>query len=186
MTSAAAEKAELLAIIKARSYRFGNFTLASGRESQHYFDLKPTMMHARGAYLCARTLLRLLEPLKVDYVAGLEMGAVPVIASLAALSVAQGRPVESFFVRKAPKTHGTTKVIEGLTQDESLAGKRVIIIDDVITTAGSSMKAVDAVRAAGGIIEHALCIVDRQEGGAENFKAAGITLHAVLKKEDFA
>lgn len=182
----AAENAELLAIIKARSYRFGNFTLASGKQSQHYFDLKPTMMHARGAYLCARALLRLLAPLKVDYVAGLEMGAVPVIASLAALSVAEGRPVESFFVRKAPKSHGTTKVIEGLTQTESLAGKHVIIIDDVITTAGSSMKAVEAVRAEGGIIEHALCIVDRQEGGAENFRSAGITLHAVLRKQDFA
>ena len=177
---------ELIAIIKQRSYRRGKFKLASGAESEFYFNLKPTMMSAKGAYLAAKALLEQIRTVDgVQYVGGLEMGAVPVIASLAALSYEDGKPVETFFVRKQAKDHGTGEVIEGLAIGESLAGKRVIIIDDVATTGGSIVKAAEAARKAGAIVDHALVLLDREEGGTENLAKAGMKLLSALKKSDF-
>src|SRR5437762_1206999 len=105
--SRSGEEAELLELIRQRSFKRGTFTLSSGRESHLYFNLKPTMMHPRGAYLCALAFLKRIRAENVAYAGGLEMGAVPVIGSLAALSAAEGKPVHTFFVRKAAKTHGT-------------------------------------------------------------------------------
>ena len=177
-------ESELLQMIRARSMRLGRFTLASGRESDLYLNLKPTMMDPRGAHLCARAFLDRVPP-GTDYVGGIEMGAVPVIAALAAVSDVENRPVRTFFVRKAPKDHGTQEVIEGLAPGESLAGKRVLVTDDVATTAGSVLKAIVAVRAAGAIVEDALVLVDRQEGGAENLAAHGVRLASVFVGDDF-
>jgi orotate phosphoribosyltransferase len=138
-------EAELLALIRRRSMRRGRFTLASGRESDLYLNLKPTMMDPRGARLCAEALLSRIPP-GVDYLGGLEMGAVPVIAAMAALSDLNERPIRTFFARKAAKDHGTREVIEGLASGESLEGRRVLVIDDVATTGGSILKAVEAAR----------------------------------------
>jgi len=176
-------ESELLEMIRARSMRLGKFTLASGRESDLYLNLKPTMMDPRGARLCAQAFLARVPP-GTDYVGGLEMGAVPVIASLAAVSDIEGRPVKTFFVRKAAKDHGTREVVEGLASGESLAGKRVLMTDDVATTGGSVIQAIEAARAAGAIVDHALVIVDRQEGGAENLAAIGVKLLSVFVGDD--
>lgn len=176
---------DLIDIIKQRSYRRGKFKLASGAESEFYFNLKPTMMNPKGAYLCARALLHIIRNEKVDYVGGLEMGAVPVIANIAALSFEDGLPVNTFFVRKQAKDHGTQDLVEGLAAGESLAGKRVIIIDDVATSGGSIIKAAQMARAAGAVVDTALVIVDREEGGSEALAAAGIKLLSALKKSDF-
>jgi orotate phosphoribosyltransferase len=177
-------ESELLDMIRARSMRLGRFTLASGRESDLYLNLKSTMMDPRGAHLCAKAFLDRVPP-GTDYVGGIEMGAVPVIAALAAVSDVVGRPVRTFFVRKAPKDHGTQEVIEGLATGESLAGKRVLVTDDVATTAGSVLKAVVAARAAGAIVEDALVLVDRQEGGTEALAAHGVRLASVFVGDDF-
>jgi orotate phosphoribosyltransferase len=177
-------ESELLQIIRARSIRLGRFTLASGRESDLYLNLKPTMMNPRGAHLCAKAFLDRVPP-GTDYVGGIEMGAVPVIAALAAVSDVEGRPVRTFFVRKAPKDHGTQELIEGLAAGETLAGKRVLVTDDVATTAGSVLKAVLAVRAAGAVVEDALVLVDRQEGGTETLAAHGVRLASVFVGDDF-
>jgi orotate phosphoribosyltransferase len=176
---------ELREIIRARSFRLGRFTLASGRESDLYFNLKPTMMDPRGARLCAEAFLVRVAPEKVDYVGGLEMGAVPVISALAAVSDAQGAPVRTFFVRKEAKGHGTREMVEGLAPGESLAGKRVLIVDDVATTGGSVIKAVDAARGAGAAVDAALVIVDRQEGAAEALAAHGVRLLSVFTGGEF-
>jgi orotate phosphoribosyltransferase len=178
-------ESDLIAVIKERSYRRGKFKLASGAESEFYFNLKPTMMSAKGAWLCARTLLDKIRGETVDYVGGLEMGAVPVIASLAALSHADGKPVNTFFVRKQAKDHGTQDLLEGLMAGETLAGKRVMIIDDVATSGGSIIKAAEVARAAGAVVETGLVIIDREEGGTEALAKAGIRLLSVLKKSDF-
>ena len=141
------------------------------------------MMDPRGARLSALAFLARVRTETVDYVGGLEMGAVPVIASLAAVSDAEGAPVRTFFVRKEAKGHGTREVVEGLTTGESLAGKRVLIADDVATTGGSIIKAVDAARAAGATVEAALVLIDRQEGiadrgpGGEVGDAAAVGVH---------
>jgi len=176
---------ELFDIIRARSFRRGKFRLASGRESELYFNLKPTMMSPKGALLSARALLARIWPENVDYAGGLEMGAVPVIAALAAVSEAEGKPVKTFFVRKQPKGHGTMDMIEGLAPGETLAGTRVLAIDDVATTGGSILKAADAVRAAGAQIGAALVLIDREEGAAEALAAQNIRLLAVFKGSEF-
>lgn len=178
-------KSALREVIRARSYRHGKFKLASGAESAFYFNLKPTMMAPEGAYLAARALLSRIREHDVEYVGGLEMGAVPVIGSLAALSQADGRPVKTFFVRKKAKDHGTQDVVEGLAPGESLSGKRVMVIDDVATSGGSILKAAEAVRAAGAVVETALVLINREEGADEALRKAGIRLLSVLKARDF-
>jgi len=177
-------ESELKEMIRARSRRLGKLTLASGRESDLYLNLKPTMMDPRGARLCAEAFLARI-PAGTEYVGGIEMGAVPVTAAMAAISDVQGRPVRTFFVRKAVKDHGTRQLVEGLTDGETLQGKRVLVTDDVATTAGSVLQAVEAARAAVAVVTDALVIVDRQEGGAENLAAHGVKLHSVFVGDDF-
>ena len=176
---------QLRDVIRQRSYRRGKFRLASGAESEFYFNLKPTMMSPEGAYLSARALLGKIRGENVDTVGGLEMGAVPVIACIAALSHEDGKPVKTFFVRKKPKDHGTQDLLEGLAPGETLAGQRVMIVDDVATSGGSIIKAAEVARAAGAIVETALVLVDREEGATEALAKAGIRLLSVLKKSDF-
>ena len=177
-------ESELLEMIRTRSMRLGHFKLASGRESDLYLNLKPTMMDPRGARLCAEAMLARV-PANTDYVGGLEMGAVPALAALAALSDLAGRPVRTFFVRKSAKDHGTQELVEGLSDGETLAGKRALIVDDVATTGGSVLRAVGAARAAGAVVEDALVIVDRQEGGVEGLAAHGVRLRSVFVGDDF-
>ena len=176
---------ELFAIIRERSFRRGKFRLASGRESELYFNLKPTMMSPKGALLSARALLARIWPEDVEYAGGLEMGAVPVIAALAALSQAEGRPVKTFFVRKQPKGHGTMDMIEGLAPNENLVNMRAIAIDDVATSGGSILKAADAMRAAGAQVNAALVLIDREEGATEALAVQGIRLLSVFRGREF-
>lgn len=176
---------ELLAIIQARSFKTGSFRLSSGKESTLYFNMKPTMMQPRGAELSARALLRIVNALGVEYISGLEMGAVPVIGSIAAISSADQTPVKTSFVRKRAKEHGTQDVIEGLGPDESLSGKTVLVIDDVATSGKSILQAADVIRRAGGIVAHAACLVNRNEGGAELLAAHGVELHSIFNASDF-
>lgn len=179
------DDAALLEIVRQRSFRKGTFRLSSGAESNLYFNMKPTMMNPRGAYLSARAFLTRVRQEKADWVGGLEMGAVPVIASLAAISEAEGHPVRTFFVRKAAKDHGTMDLVEGLGPGETLTGARVLVADDVATTGGAILKAVETVRAAGAEVEAALVLVDREEGAAERLAARGIRLISVFKGHQF-
>ncbi len=179
------ERARLVELVRTRSFRTGKFTLASGRESNLYFNLKPTLMLPEGAYLSAKGLLALARDMSPEFAGGLELGAVPILGSMAAISFAAGRPIATFFVRKAPKDHGTKLGVEGLAPGESLAGRRVVIVDDVTTTAGSTIKAIDAARSEGGIVEHAISVLDREEGAAENLAAVGVSLRSVLTASDF-
>ncbi|MBV8799458.1 MAG: orotate phosphoribosyltransferase [Alphaproteobacteria bacterium] len=179
------DDAVLFEIIRERSFRRGKFRLASGRESELYFNLKPTMMSPKGALLSARALLARIWPESPDYVGGLEMGAVPVIAAMAAVSEAEGRPVKTFFVRKQPKGHGTMDMLEGLAPGETLKNARVMIIDDVATSGGSILKAVDAVRAAGAQVSAALVLIDREEGAAEMLQAQNMRLLSVFRGRAF-
>ncbi|MGH6827226.1 orotate phosphoribosyltransferase, partial [Methyloceanibacter sp.] len=122
-------RGRLFDLIKERSFRRGNFTLASGKESAYYFDSKPTMLHPEGATLLAALIVDALAGVNADCVGGLEMGAIPLIAPVAMRSHEAGRPLHGFFVRKAPKDHGTRQRIEGL----DLAGKTAVILEDVTT-----------------------------------------------------
>jgi len=179
-------RARLVDIIKARSFSSGTgVKLVSGRTSSFYFNMKPTMLHPEGASLIAEAILDALGGDKADYIGGLEMGAVPIATAVTAASHARGRPLPAFFVRKAAKDHGAQKLVEGLAPGESLAGKRVVIVEDVTTTGGSSMKAIEAVRREGAQVARVITIVDRSEGATAAFAAARLPFTAILTIEDF-
>src|SRR5581483_7506444 len=178
-------RARLAEIIRTRSFGRGKITLASGRESDFYFNLKPTMLDAEGAALLAELTLDALEGERVDYVGGLEMGAVPIAGAIAQLSWLRGKPIPAFFVRKKPKEHGARLTVEGLAKNESIKGKRVVVVEDVTTTGGSAMKAVEVLREAGADIAFVLTMVDREEGAAETFKQAGLDFRSLFKAAEF-
>jgi orotate phosphoribosyltransferase len=173
----------LFALIKARSFSRGNLTLVSGRTTNYYFDMKPTMFHPAGAAWIAELMLDRIENLKVDYVGGLAIGAVPLVNSIAMLSHQRGRPIPGFFVRAQVKDHGTQRRVEGTS--ESLAGKNVVIVEDVTTTGGSASTAVEAATAEGANVVLVLSIVDRLEGAVENFKNRGIAFQAIYTADEF-
>jgi orotate phosphoribosyltransferase len=181
----ARRRAKAFALIKARSFRRGQFVLASGRKSEYYLDMKPTMFDPEGSYALAELLLDQLAELPVDYVGGLALGAVPLISTVTMLSHQRNKPISGFFVRKEVKDHGTKKLVEGLGEGETLQGKKVVIIDDVTTTGGSSMIAVDAAQQSGAEVILGLSVVDRDEGAAECYGKRNIPFKAVFSARDF-
>ena len=178
-------RAELFDLIRARSFGRGKITLASGRESDFYFDLRPTTLHPAGATCVGELIVGALEGLEVDYVGGLEMGAVPIATAVAVASHAHGRDLGAFFVRKRPKDHGAKKLVEGLPRGESLKGKNVVVVEDVTTTGGSAIQAAKALREEGANIVLVLSIVDRQEGAAEGFAAERLPFRALFTADEF-
>lgn len=183
--SKSASRARLADIIRARSFGRGEITLASGRKSDFYFNLKPTMCDPEGAALLAELTLEGLRDDAVDYVGGLEMGAVPIAGAIAQLSWLRHHPIAAFFVRKTPKQHGARLAVEGLAKGETLQGKRVVIVEDVTTTGGSAIKAAEAVRAAGGDIITVFTIIDREEGASETFAQADLPFRSLYRATEF-
>ncbi len=183
--SAERDRARLADIIFARSFGRGRITLASGKESDFYFDLKPSMLHPEGASLMAKALLQQIRPVGADYVGGLEMGAVPITGAVCQHSHDSGAPVSGFFVRKQAKGHGAKKLIEGLAKGETLAGKRIVIVEDVTTTGESAFKAVEPCREAGAEIVLVVTAVDREEGAAEFFRSKGLPFKALFVASEF-
>jgi orotate phosphoribosyltransferase len=172
---------KLLALLKSRAFRRGRVVLASGRESDFYFDMKPAMLDPDGASLMAELILQELQGVKADCIGGLEMGAVPLIAPVAMRSLDFGRRLPGFFVRKAVKDHGTKKRVDGA----DISGKTVVILEDVTTTGGSAMDAVKAVQDAGAEVALVLSILDRGEGAADLYAKAGIPFKSLFRAEEF-
>src|ERR1700691_2553910 len=168
--SKSASRARLAEIIRKRSFGRGEITLASGRKSNFYFNLKPTMLDPEGAALLAELTYEALKDDGLDYIGGLEMGAVPLAGAVAQLSWLKGHPIAAFFVRKKPKEHGARLAVEGLTKNETLHGKRVVIVEDVTTTGESALKAVEAVRDAGAV---------------ENFAQAGLAFRWLFRASEY-
>jgi orotate phosphoribosyltransferase len=183
--SKSASRARLHEIIRKRSFGRGEITLASGRKSNFYFNLKPTMLDPEGAALLAELTYEALKDDNLDYVGGLEMGAVPLAGAIAQLSWIKGHPIAAFFVRKKPKEHGAQLAVEGLAKGESLQGKRIVIVEDVTTTGGSVMKAVEAVREAGGTVALVFTMVDREEGATDTFAEAGLAFRSLYRAAEF-
>src|SRR5215470_7566583 len=176
----------LIEIVTERSFSRGQETvLVSGRASNFYFNMKPTMLDPEGGHLIASLILEALKGSDVDLIGGLEMGAVPLAVAVAVTSQIKGWPLRAFFVRKQAKEHGARKLIEGLAADESLAGKRVVVLEDVTTTGASALRAIEAVRADGAVVVCVISVVDRQEGAERAFQAAGVPFSALLTAADF-
>jgi orotate phosphoribosyltransferase len=175
-------RSRLFEIIKAKSFVRGHVVLASGKESDHYFDMKPSMFDPEGADLLSELIHARLADTGAEIVGGLEMGAVPLITPISIASRKAGRPMPGFFVRKTVKDHGTKKLVEGLSD---VKGKRVAIVEDVTTTGGSAMKAVEALREAGATIALVISILDREEGAAKLYADAGIPFQSLFTASEF-
>lgn len=173
----------LLRLFVERSFREGDFTLASGRQSRFYIDCRTTTMHAEGQALLGVVGLDVLEEagLEPDVIGGLTMGADPIAYAIAAESWRRGRPIHAFSVRKRPKRHGTGQRIEGCFE----RGARTVVVEDVITTGGSALQACEAVRQEGGSVLAVLAAVDRQEGGREAIEEHGHRVLTMFGVDDF-
>jgi len=174
--------AELLALLAQRSARRGQFTLASGRQSTLYIDARLTTMSPEGLSLIGPLGLATIAEAgwQADAVGGLTLGADPIAYAVSYASALAGAPVRAFTVRKEAKQHGTGKRIEGPFQ----SGDRVVVVEDVITTGGSALKAVEAIRAGGGAVLGVLALVDREEGGREALEGAGLDVRALTRASE--
>ncbi|AFL87855.1 orotate phosphoribosyltransferase [Terriglobus roseus DSM 18391] len=174
-TALVADRAALLSLIAKLSFRLGDFTLASGVKSDYYIDCRTTTLDAEGGRLSGLVFAELIRQHAPNAVAvgGLTMGADPLVSNTAsatawyALEHPEAKPVHGFLVRKAMKQHGTGRQIEGYVRE----GAEVVVVDDVCTTGGSTITAIEAVQAAGMKVAAVLCLVDREQGGRANIEA---------------
>lgn len=178
-----AKRRELLELILEVSFRRERVTLASGRESDFYLDLRQTLMRPRGVVLAgALCLARLQAGAPVDAVGGMAVGAVPLVSAVLGAAALRdpATPLLGFFVRKEKKGHGLARQIEG----GFAVGQTVALLEDTVTTGGSTLQAVEIVEAAGGKVGRVLCLVDRGEGGREAFAERGFELEALFGRGD--
>lgn len=168
------ERTRLIRLIRSLSYREGNFTLASGKKSTFYVDLKNTTLHPEGAHLIGKLSVSALRDagILVDAVGGLTLGADPLATAVSLAARAEYYTWPAFIVRKEAKGHGTGRYIEGV--ENLKPGARVVVLEDVVTTGGSSLKAIQRLRDAGFNPVAVLTVVDREQGGREIFEAEGL------------
>ena len=186
MSDLPAAHAALLQLLRRKSVRFGEFTLASGAKSDFYVDCRVTTMDAVGARLIGELgwdLIRRVAAergVAVEAVGGLTMGADPVALAVAIASGREGAggPLHAFAVRKAAKSHGLGRLVEG----NFAAGQTVVVVDDVITTGGSTLQAIDAIEKEGGKVAFVMALVDREEGGRAAIEARGVPVYALATK----
>lgn len=177
-------KERLIEIVLEKTFKYSEdtpFTLVSGRKSNYYFNCKPTTLDPEGMNLIGELLFSMLGNTDVTAAGGLTLGADPIANALSVISFQKGRPIKSFIVRKDVKNHGVKNAIEG-----SVArGDKVAVLDDVITTGGSTITAIKQAREAGLSIERAVVLIDREEeNGRQNIEALGVEVQAVLTRTE--
>ncbi len=171
---------KLLELFRSRALAFGKFKLASGKESTYYINSKKVLFHAEAIWLLGDVLWELTRDLNIDAIGGLEIGAIPMATAACLRYHENGRSLEGFFVRKEAKGHGSQKRLEGTIEP----GQRVAVIDDVFTSGGSVIQAIEEVEGAGGVVVAVLCIVDRLEGAKEKL-ASRYQYRPIFTIEDF-
>ncbi len=177
------ELQRLKEIILEKSYREGEFTLSSGKTSAYYVDMKQTTLHCEGNFLICKLLYDLVSE-DVKAVGGLTLGADPLATGLAFYAYIMGRKIHAFYVRKEPKAHGTSKLIEGASNLKR--GDHVIILEDVVTTGQSAGQGIAAARAAGLVVKTVLAVVDREEGGREFLQGNDVELKVLLTRTELS
>jgi len=173
---------ELIGLVEAKALKRGTFRLASGREASFYLDAKQVVLDAHGAMLVGRAILerlRSLGPLPTA-VGGMSIGADPITSAVITMAGVEGLPLKGFMVRKEPKDHGTKKYVEGPVEP----GQRVVIVEDVTTTGGSSLLAIDRVHEFGLVVERVVTVIDRLAGAKDAFAARGIPLESLVTIRD--
>jgi orotate phosphoribosyltransferase len=178
------KRRRLIELLRERSFERKKVILASGKESDFFIDCKQTILTAEGHALVGELLFDLVHELPAaEAVAGVELGGCPLASAVSLVSFQRGKSMPAFYVRKERKDHGSAKLVEG---DRSLRpGIRVALLEDVITTGGSSLKAVDALTKAGAEVVGIAAVVDRLEGGAETIRGKGIRLASLASRKDF-
>lgn len=183
MSDAIDIKRELAHLIIERSFQYRDdppFTLASGRRSNFYFNCKPTTLDPKGMNLIGHAIFDMLADTDVTAAGGLTLGADPIANALALISYQRGKPIKSFIVRKDVKGHGTKSAIEG----NVAKGEKVVIIDDVITTGGSTITAIERAREAGLVVDRVITLIDREEGGRENIEVHARPVESVFTRTE--
>ena len=177
------DSSALKSMILEKSLRFGDFTLSSGKKATFYLDCRQITLDSVGAKLIGEGILDLLRQEKTlpKAVGGMSIGADPITAAVITVAAYEGVPMKGFMVRKQSKDHGTGKFVEG----PLLANDHVVIVEDVVTTGGSSLEAIERVEAVGAVVDGVIAIIDRQEGGAEAFRARGYSLRSLFTIRDF-
>ena len=173
---------ELIGLVESKALKRGTFRLASGREASFYLDAKQVVLDAHGSMLVGRAILerlRSLGPLPAA-VGGMSIGADPITSAVITMAGIEGLPLKGFMVRKEPKDHGTKKYVEGPVEP----GQRVVIVEDVTTTGGSSLLAIDRVHEFGLIVERVVTVIDRLAGAKDAFAARGIPLESLVTIRD--
>lgn len=174
-------KKRLGEIILEKSFKYSEnppFTLASGKTSNYYFNCKPTTLDPEGMNLIGSIIFDMLKETDITAAGGLTLGADPIANALAVISYQKGKPIKSFIVRKDVKDHGTKSALEGNVR----AGEKVAVIDDVITTGGSTIVAIEQARRAGLVVETVITLIDREEGGRENILEHVSHVNSVLTR----
>jgi len=175
------DKQALVAVVREKALKFGTFTLASGKQASYYLDGKQVTLDSFGAKLVAEGILDLLPtPLPVS-VGGMAIGADPITGAVITMAGERGLPLKGVLVRKEAKAHGTQKFIEGPVNP----GDTIVILEDVVTTGGSSLLAIERVEAFGLKVTGVIAIIDRMEGGAEAFTSRGYKFASLLTIQDF-
>jgi orotate phosphoribosyltransferase len=175
------DRQQLIKLIGEHALQFGQFTLASGKQASYYLDCRKVTLDARGAKLIAAGMLDLLAEEMPELVGGMAIGADPITGAILSLAGTRELPLRGIIVRKESKKHGTGKFVEG----PFFEGESVVIVEDVVTTGGSSLLAIERCEAVGLKVERVLAIVDRLEGGREAFAERGYELTPLLTIEDF-
>jgi len=176
------DRQALIDLVRSRALKFGEFTLASGRKATYYLDGKQVALDAAGARLIGEGLLDLMAAKGLpDAVGGMSIGADPITAAIVTIAGVRGVQLRGFMVRKEPKGHGTKQYVEGPVSP----GQRAMIVEDVVTTGGSSLQAIERVEAFGLKVVGVMAVIDRMEGGATAFAAKGYPFESLLTIRDF-
>jgi len=175
----------LLELLRDRGFRRGHFVLSSGKESDFFIDCKPAVLLAEGHVLVGQALLQRIRDVAgpVSAVAGVELGGCPLASAVACASWAGDGPIDAVYIRKSTKEHGTKKMLEGADRIDPNA--RLVIVEDTVTTGGSTLRAVQAVRDAGFEVAAVIAVVDRLEGGAAAIRDAGVSFSTLYDRTDF-
>lgn len=172
------ERERLLELVRTRALRVGKITLSSGKESDYYVDARKVVLDPEGAYLTGKLILDMIDQ-KAVAVAGMTLGADPIVTAISVVGHIGGRDLSALIIRKEPKKHGTKKFVEGPALPE---GSKVAVVDDVVTTGSSLIRSIERLRAEGYEPIQVVAILDREEGGRERLKEVGYGLESIFTR----
>ena len=175
-------KKRLARVLLEKSYLEGDFTLTSGKKSDYYFDCRQSSLHPEGAFLIGSLFYGMLKDMDVAAVAGMTMGADPLVTATSLAAHADQQNLPALIVRKQAKGHGTGRAIEGLANVEQ--GAKVVVLEDVVSTGGSVLQACDKIKEAGLVVVAVFCILNREEGGAEAIQNAGFPVYSIFTRKE--